>query len=790
MSEEISICTIIAKNYLAHARTLTDSFLKNNPSGKIFVLLVDELSEHFKPENEKFTLVSLDDIGIKNLKSFLFKYTILEQNTGVKANFLKYLFKKFQLKKLAYFDPDILFTNSLDNLWQVLDEKSIVLTPHITMPYFDDKRPSEYDIMRSGVYNLGFIALSNTETTKKFLDWWIPHLMEAGYNDVDKGMFTDQKWIDFVPAIFDDVYIIRHPGYNVAYWNLMHRDVKIVNGKIDVENKPVYFFHFSGFNPENMEKVSKHQNRFQLKDLEKIRKLFELYRDNLVENGYLDIKKWECKFQFFDNGVKISDEMRDIYRDELAEGRDFNDPFNTSESNSFFEYLNSGIDNKKPKISRLMYKIFKKRKDLHTHFLDPINKDREAFSQWCLNSLEKEYQLDKVFLPKNIQKKINPEKSENQSEELKSMIQDNIGINIIGYFQGEFGVAEAARNFVKACKAANIPHVLINVTTPHHRNNDKTFTDFSINNPYPINLLVTNADQTDFFIEKLGKQFFENKYNIGIWSWELEEFPKKWLPYLKHFDEIWTMSSYMTNNMEKVFPVPVITMTVPISFEELKVDKKTNRFNLKNDEFIFLMIFDYASISERKNPIGTIKSFNEAFTKNENVRLIIKSINGTKFSEQEEELKKLTKQENISYISEHFSKDEILELLSSCECYVSLHRAEGLGLNIIEAMFAKKLVIATDYGGNRDIMNTNNSFPVKYQMTKIEKDLGPYKKGNYWAEPNIKHAAYLMKYVYENRSILDTTALNASEFIKNNLSYAKIGEKIKQRIVSIPTKYK
>ncbi len=655
------------------------------------------------------------------------------------------------------------------------------------MPYLDNKHPSEFDIMRAGVFNLGFIGLSNTESTKKFLNWWIPHLIEEGYNDVDKGMFTDQKWIDFVPVLFDDVYIIRHPGYNIAYWNLMHRDIIIKDNRIEVENKPVYFFHFSGFNPENIEKISKHQNRFQLKDLENMRKIFELYRDLLIENGYLEIKKWKCKFQFFDNGLKISDEMRDIYRDELEKGKDFADPFSTSKSNSFLEYLCDGIDNRKPKITRLWYKIFKKRKDLQTSLPNPLNNDREAFLQWCFNSLEKEYQLDKIFLPKNIQEKREIKNYASHSEKLKSKTFGDFGINIVGYFQGEFGVAEAARNFAKACKAANIPHALINVTTPHHRNNDRTFTEFSTNNPYSFNLLVTNADQTDFFLEKLGKQFFENKYNIGIWSWELEEFPKKWLPYLKYFDEIWTMSSYMTNNMGKVFPIPVITMTVPISLEESKTSEKIHMSNLKNYEFIFLMIFDFASISERKNPIGVIKSFNQAFTKNENVCLIIKSINGSKFPDQEEEIKNLTKKQNIIYISDHFSKNEMSELMNSCDCYLSLHRAEGFGLNIAEAMSAKKFVITTDYGGNRDIMNVNNSFLVKYQFTKIEKDFGPYKKGNYWAEPDINHAAQLMKFVYENRKTLENITLNASSFVNQSLSYAKIGERIKHRLESIST---
>ena len=138
MSSQITICTIISKNYLPHARILTETFLKNNPDGKVFILLVDSIDNKFDPQKEKFTLINIEEIGIKNIESYCFKYTILEQNTGAKAQFLKYLFENYKLKKLAYFDPDIIFTNNLENLWKLLDEKSIVLTPHLTEPLSDE----------------------------------------------------------------------------------------------------------------------------------------------------------------------------------------------------------------------------------------------------------------------------------------------------------------------------------------------------------------------------------------------------------------------------------------------------------------------------------------------------------------------------------------------------------------------------------------------------------------------------------------------------------------------------
>jgi len=771
IKEEIAVCTIISKNYLAFARTFTDSFLKVHPKGKVFVLLIDTLDGFFDPKNEKFTLVNLDEIGIQNLNSFCFKYTILEQNTGAKAHFLKYLFEKYRFKKLAYFDPDIMIFNSLKNLWKLLDKKSILLTPHLTEPIRDEKKPSELDIMRSGSFNLGFIGLANTTITQKFLDWWIPHLMQDGYSDIEKGLFTDQKWIDLVPSLFDDVFIIRHPGYNVAYWNLMQRKVLLKEKKIFVNDKPLYFFHFSGFIPENIECVSKHQNRFELEDLKNLRNLFEMYRDLLVENGYFECKKWNCKFDFFDNGVKIPPQARKIFSKVIKKGLDFGNPFVVQKKDSFFNYLSEKIDSKTPSITRLWYQIYEERDDLKKVFLDVKNKDREDFVQWINSSGRIECKLDRSFFS-NTRKKSN-----DNSLNTKKLP----GINVLGYFKGKFGVAESARNFVFALKNQGIPHVLNNLEAPIHQNNDTTFTKFESDNPFPINLMIVNADQSEIVYKKLKSSFFEGKYNIAVWAWELSEFPKEWGTSFKYFNEIWVLSNFVLNSVSKSSPIPVHKITCPIELDESKLISNKEKFGIK-DDFVFLFVFDYLSVFERKNPIAVVKSFQNVFQENDNVKLIIKSINAQKFLSEKEKLKSAITSKNIILKEEHMEKDELLSLLATSDCLVSLHRSEGLGLTIAEAMYAGKPVIATDYGGNVDFMNSKNGFPVKYDLIQLEKDYGPYTKGNVWAEPNIEHASKLMRYIFDNQKEANKIGQKASEDIRNHMSFQVSGKEILSRI--------
>jgi len=792
MTSNLSICTIISKNYISFARTLTDSFLKIHPNGKVFVLLVDDVNDKFDPTKEKFTLVSLGDIGIKDLESFCFKYSVLEQNTGAKAQFLKYLLEKYNLEQIFYFDPDILIINSLENLSKLLKTKSIILTPHILKPIHDNRHPSEFDIIRSGSFNLGFIGLSNSDVSKKFLDWWNHHLMESGYSDVEKGLFTDQKWIDIVPSIFDDVYIIRHPGYNVAYWNLMQRDIRLAENKVTADEKPLYFFHFSGFVPENLEIISKHQNRLNFNDIPNSKSLFELYRDLLIENNYLETKKWKCKFDYFDNGVKIPIQARRIYSEAIKRGKNFENPFKTSNEKSFFNYLNQNIDHQEPLLTRLWYKIYNERDDLIDTFPDILQTDRYNFLKWIDSSVQREYSINSCFLPSNLIKNFDNKNisvplslKSNHSISEHNKYSKEIGVNVLGYLTGQFGVAESSRRYVSALQNVHIPLVLNNILSPVHSNNDTTFDKFEKNNPYSINIIVVNADQTKVIYNKLGKKYFEKKYNIGIWAWELPEFPEKWLKHLDFFDEIWTLSNFVAESIAKFSPIPVVKIPCPIKLDESTLVPNKNKFGLKDNSFAFLFIFDFYSVFERKNPMGVVKSFKKAFSQEDNVILIIKCINGQDFQSEFNKLKEVCNQKNIKILDRNMEKEELSSLIASCDCYVSLHRSEGFGLTIAESMYARKPVIATGYSGNMEFMNSNNSYLVKYDLVQIEKNLGPYTKGSLWAEPDLDHASSLMRIVFDNPDEAKNIGIIGSKFIKTYFSSEYVGKLILKRFNSI-----
>jgi len=833
----IGICTIISKNYLAYARVLAESFLQYN-RGDIFVLLTDKIDGYFDPTKEKFTLIEIENIKekIKDFEQFCFQYNITELNTAVKPFFLEYLFEKYLLQKLIFFDPDILITHSLEDLFKLLDNYSIILTPHITQPFKDNYKPKEIEILRSGVYNLGFIALANTNTTQRLLKWWQERVLRYCKIDLEEGLFVDQKWIDLIPGFFEDVFILRDKGYNVAYWNLHYRKVYMKGEKILFgDNKPVHFFHFSGFNPDDINSISKHQNRFKLKELPYIKPIFELYRDKLIANGYNITKNWPCSFDYFDNGVKISECMRKIYwklADELKDK--LGNPFiATGKEKSYFKWLNEPIDKEIPIITNLMYEIYKMRLDVQKVYPEIFGKDRAGFVHWFLISGPKEYGLNKGFLnqvsslnsksqaitsivlkmwffsplrqflkwylkkiiknPRTLSqlkiKEINLTKKITDCSRKFIKREDNFvsvnnkkGVNVLGYITTESGVGEAVRSNIKCLKSIRLDFVLINITNHSwSRQNNFTFTQFSKDNPYYINLIHVNADMLPLLYSQKGTDWFKNKYNIGYWTWELSDFPDEWINSFTYCDEIWVPSSFVLNSIIKKSPIPVIKIPHAVEINNFKnVDR--SYFGLKDDEFIFLFIFDFLSYFERKNPLAIIKAFKQAFSPSEKVRLLIKSINSNFDPISMSKMQELAKDAKITFIDRYLYKDEVNTLIFLCDAYISLHRSEGFGFTMAEAMFLGKPVIATGYSGNMDFMNENNSYLVKYKLVGIEKDVGPYKKGLVWAEPDISHATELMRFVYENKKISQKKGKIAAEDIRKNFSYKTVGDRIKSRI--------
>ena len=623
---------------------------------------------------------------------------------------------------------------------------------------------------------------------RDFIAWWGLRLYYFCASDISRGLFTDQRWVNFAPTMFEGVHILRDPAYNIAYWNLHYRGagIEFDTGQLFLDYNPVTFFHFSGFDPDDIEIVSKHQNRFLLSDLPNLRPLFEFYQAALIAAGHREARSWKYALNHFDNGVRIPDIVRTTYRNMGSAALYYGDPFKTGGFANFFDWLNNNL-NVSDKLETLPIKnvlaqIYALSPYLQRTFPNPIHKDNRPLLEWMKENGAEHFQLDPIFLSNMQNKKTKHRRHHKNRAREKSL---PYGVNIAGFLTGEFGIGQNARVNTKAIQSAGIPYVLNNISYTAHRTQDDSFKNFSKDNPYAINLIHVNADTTPVFRQIAGQDYFKDRYNIGVWWWELDQFPKEWESYFKSFQEIWTQSSFCQKSIGHRSPIPVTMIPNVVHIDEELIEVDRARFDIPEDTFSFIFSYDFYSVLERKNPFAVIEAFKQAFGTQTDVLLILKSINDHVAPEQMRLMREYAAGINIRFIDKHLSRRDMVSLLTTADCYVSLHRSEGFGQGMAEAMFVGTPVIGTGYSGNMDFMTPDNSYPVEFDLVELTENYGPYEKGNRWAEPSVDHAAALMKRVYYQRPEAQQKAKQAAADIRKNHSFKALGEKMVARLETI-----
>lgn len=323
-----SICTIVAKNYISFARTLCSSFIEHHPGGKCHVLIIDDFEGYIDPAKENFEIIRIEELNIPRLPEFCFKYNVTELATATKPYLLKHLLDTAGMDRILYLDPDILVTHSLGRLYEELETSSIILTPHLDRDYPDDGLlPNDSHIMRSGIFNLGFVGVRKCENANNFLAWWQHKLYDKCVVDHHAGYFVDQRFIDLAMTLFRDIEVIYDTGYNVAYWNIHSRDIRREGNAWMCNDGLLYFYHFSNYKPEKPDVLSGHQNRYSLKDMPGLHELFSTYTQLLRSNGYDSAKKWPYGYGNYTNGRIIREMDRICFR-KTVQGGMLANPFN------------------------------------------------------------------------------------------------------------------------------------------------------------------------------------------------------------------------------------------------------------------------------------------------------------------------------------------------------------------------------------------------------------------------------------------------------------------------------
>lgn len=333
MNEKV-VCTIITKNYLPFARALYHTLREHNPNLDLYVLLADEPDGYFNPTEEPFKIIFLEDLPDQDLvRNICFYYTTFELCCALRGILHEYIYENEIANSWLFLDSDILVYNSLEEIFEQLRTASILLNPHLISPVNHEYISTlEVSILVSGIYNAGFLGLRRSEETRKFIKWFKHRLMYYGFNrrgkDIFNLLFVDQLWLNLVPHFFNEVDFLVHSGANVGYWNLVSREISSKNNIYFIDEKPLLFIHFSGWNISQPLKVSTHLT--SEKHIKLWKGLAENYKQLLLSYGYENCKNYPNIFTSFINGQEITKEMRYLYYEKVISNEvNMIDPFSS-----------------------------------------------------------------------------------------------------------------------------------------------------------------------------------------------------------------------------------------------------------------------------------------------------------------------------------------------------------------------------------------------------------------------------------------------------------------------------
>lgn len=357
-------------------------------------------------------------------------------------------------------------------------------------------------------------------------------------------------------------------------------------------------------------------------------------------------------------------------------------------------------------------------------------------------------------------------------------------VELAGYLSSAVGVGEAARRYATALRSVGVEVLERDVPLPgRDRIAEEHFGGARpIDKEVAFNLICLNPEQMIPYFTSADAPSRMGRQAVGIWSWEVDVLPAGWREARRSLSDLWTYSFFSANLIESATGAPVFSVAPPLSAAKANSNLS---MELPNG-FRVLVMFDFLSTLERKNPLGAIEAFQRAFSPIEDAVLILKSVNGRHRPERQAELlQAVGDRSDIVSIDGTITNAERDALISECDCYLSLHRSEGHGLPLSEAMALGKPVVATAYGGNTEFMTEDNSYLVACALTRVGEGVEHYPSDAHWAEPDIDDAARLLRAVRGDLDSGRSRGGRAQNDVQRLLAPEIVGAQMRDRLETL-----
>lgn len=789
-----AVFTICSNNYLAFAKTLLNSLEQFEPNVDRYLVLADQMNapHHLYPDNA--TIIPVEDLGIPDFQQFAFRYDIMEFNTAIKPFAILSLLEKHGYHSVIYLDPDIEVFAPLAPVTKALDAgASVVLTPHVCNPAEGEVMPSDLQFLQAGTYNLGFCAWGRSREAITTLRWWARRLEFQCVNEVGRGLFVDQKFMDLVPGFVEKVAILRDASLNVAYWNLAQRDLQF-NGSIwTVDTIPLIFFHFSGFAPQNLNRLSKHTPMFQGRTISPaLAEAMRSYADKLILNGYGLVPAATYAWGHFKSGTRIHPSIRKMFREEYSDWE--GSPFETFEAaiqnpSQMSPQIAANFEHATPIVPAHALYLRKGLNWLQYMYDVSHEAGAKALANWYVDCVGDEWQLDDRLLAPTIARLSErpsiaspPEPSSGRSD-----------VSLVGYLKTTSGVGQIARAMLRTL--SGLPYALeardIGLRVGGERSHTRYEGLESKEVSGRLQIFNINADQIAPVLENIGAERWCDAYKVAVPFWELDKFPAQFAEPLEQFDELWATTRHIQAVLYRQFRDKPIIYMPPDLTPEMRSIRDRKSFGIGDHEFVVFFAFDFLSQLERKNPKGAYEAFKRAFPVSSEIkaRFILKTLNGQyappDYASWREEL---LGDQRVTLIDTAMTHGDFLALVACANAILSLHRGEGLGLLIADAMGQNVPVVCTDWSGSVDLINQQTGYPVSFKLVPTPEGAYPYVDGHRWAEPDLDHAAWQLACIYRDPETARLKARLARSNLITRFGAGAASAAIARRIESIFSK--
>jgi glycosyltransferase involved in cell wall biosynthesis len=777
--------TIVPYESIPYAEVLAFSFIRHHPDAQFFIVVLDYSIKVPKSNISGVTYLTSQDL-MRFVPDYLHLVVALDRAHLIQylqPRVAEHLAENFQI--LFCMEPKVNVYSPLAEMTELLDQSEISVVPRRLTPFIQDGlSPSEEEVLKHGFYSSGVMGI-NCESMK-FIDWW------KSVNALTEQLSyrTGFGFLDSAVPFFKSS-ICNSPNYGLAYWNLDERDLLLENQVWKIGNSDLAYAYFDEFDVRYPYWVSNNvasDPRIRVSSSDILRLFYSSYSEEVIKFrrpvSDLPVKDIGDDFYEWDvliPGVGVTPGVRHVFRNELLNSKKTGDkipptPFAVNHLSHFLEWLEEDSVLSTIPMQRFVLAVLIDRRDLLETFIHEGVVDYPGIERWIIAHGRCENPLSWLMTLK-----IPPKES--ISDEGRSLK----GVDVIGSLNSEHGLGEAGRLLVEALKTTEEKVSTISFSPFGIRGKHTFSADNQSRNE--LTVVALNPEQFAGLWKGLGGSLKTGRYVIGQWFWELEVAPP-W--YQKAFqerivDELWAPTRFIEDMLRSCVPHDIVVryMPLPLIKPTCRPDFSLATVGLE-EKFSFLFTFDFNSVMKRKNPDGTIEAFKRAFSPNEGPQLIVKSINGHLNAREFEKLRWACDGRNdIVLLDRHLDSKENASLMAVTDCYVSLHRAEGLGLTIAEAMLLEKPVIATAYSGNMDFMDEDSGLLVPWEYTSVGSGANAYPAHAQWAEPDIDVASNHMRWVFENQSEAQAIGQRAKGRVLRDFSPAITGERMHNRLKEI-----